>query len=91
MTIVVGGMYYNCKFFATWNCLDFELKNYITNFDEIPTFYFEVNFYYRTASRASIIASSDHGVGFERDNSMPSRLQRPYRVPIQLKMFINFS
>lgn len=32
---------------------------------------------YRTASSASIIASSDHGVGFDRDNSIPSRLQRP--------------
>uniref|UniRef100_A0A182QEE3 Uncharacterized protein n=1 Tax=Anopheles farauti TaxID=69004 RepID=A0A182QEE3_9DIPT len=31
---------------------------------------------------ASIIASSDQGVGLERDNSMPSRLQRPYSVPV---------
>lgn len=36
----------------------------------------------RTASRASPMASSDQGVGFERDNSMPSLLQRPYNVPV---------
>lgn len=36
---------------------------------------------YRTEFKASFIASSDQGVGFERDNSMPSRLQRPYNVP----------
>lgn len=28
------------------------------------------------------MASSDHGVGFERDSSMPSLLQRPYNVPV---------
>lgn len=28
------------------------------------------------------MASSDQGVGFDRDNSMPSRLQRPYNVPV---------
>uniref|UniRef100_A0A8W7PV29 Uncharacterized protein n=1 Tax=Anopheles coluzzii TaxID=1518534 RepID=A0A8W7PV29_ANOCL len=33
-------------------------------------------------SNASIIASSDQGVGFDRDSSMPSRLQRPYSVPV---------
>lgn len=36
---------------------------------------------YRTDSKAFIIASSDQGVGFDLDNSMPSRLQRPYNVP----------
>uniref|UniRef100_A0A8D8D5U8 (northern house mosquito) hypothetical protein n=1 Tax=Culex pipiens TaxID=7175 RepID=A0A8D8D5U8_CULPI len=35
-----------------------------------------------TDSKASIIASSDHGVGFDRDNSIPSRLHRPYSVPV---------
>lgn len=39
----------------------------------------------RTASNASIIASSDQGVGFDRDNSIPSRLQRPYNVPFSGK------
>ncbi len=38
---------------------------------------------YRTDSNASVIASSDHGVGFDLDNSIPSRLQRPYNVPGQ--------
>ena len=28
------------------------------------------------------MASSDHGVGFERDNSIPSRLHLPYNVPV---------
>lgn len=36
---------------------------------------------YLTASRASPIASSDHGVGFDLDNSIPSLLHRPYSVP----------
>lgn len=38
---------------------------------------------YRTASRASPIASSDQGVGFDLDNSIPSLLHRPYNVPIK--------
>lgn len=37
--------------------------------------------FYLTASNASPMASSDQGVGFERDSSMPSRLHRPYNVP----------
>lgn len=37
---------------------------------------------YFTDSKASIIASSDHGVGLDRDNSIPSRLHRPYSVPV---------
>lgn len=37
---------------------------------------------YLTASNASPIASSDQGVGFDRDNSIPSLLQRPYNVPV---------
>lgn len=32
---------------------------------------------YRTEFNASFMASSDQGVGFDRDSSMPSRLQRP--------------
>uniref|UniRef100_A0A182ITE0 Uncharacterized protein n=1 Tax=Anopheles atroparvus TaxID=41427 RepID=A0A182ITE0_ANOAO len=36
----------------------------------------------RTGRVASIIASSDQGVGLERDSSIPSRLQRPYSVPV---------
>lgn len=43
---------------------------------------------YRTEFKASFIASSDHGVGFERDNSIPSRLQRPYRVPLGEAVYI---
>lgn len=37
--------------------------------------------FYLTASKASPIASSDHGVGFDLDNSMPSLLHLPYNVP----------
>lgn len=37
---------------------------------------------YLTASKASPIASSDHGVGFDLDNSIPSRLHLPYNVPV---------
>ena len=36
---------------------------------------------YLTASNASVIASSDHGVGLLLDSSIPSLLQRPYNVP----------
>lgn len=37
---------------------------------------------YLTASRASPIASSDQGVGFDLDSSIPSLLHLPYRVPV---------
>lgn len=47
-----------------------------------------INFYlitwiwhYLTASNASVMASSDQGVGFDLDNSIPSRLHLPYKVP----------
>lgn len=36
---------------------------------------------YRTASRASIMASSDQGVGLFLHSSIPSRLHLPYKVP----------
>lgn len=37
---------------------------------------------YLTASRASVIASSLHGVGLLLLSSMPSLLHRPYNVPV---------
>lgn len=35
-----------------------------------------------TASKASPIASSDQGVGFDRESSIPSLLHLPYNVPV---------
>lgn len=37
---------------------------------------------YLTASNASPIASSDQGVGFDLDSSIPSLLHLPYKVPV---------
>lgn len=60
------------------------------NFNKIANVYnkqhnsqpYIISINYLTASSASPIASSDQGVGFDRDNSIPSLLHLPYNVPV---------